>query len=171
MFDVSVFALRCQNIERNVLEIASGLMMPFHTNGLHARWHSWPIYDLRAVVTLVLSAPSFISRSHDLTRPRYHVFTSRQKIRWVENSGGDSRSVSPVELIWLRSQYHHRSVKCREITRMKTRWINETAFLSNKNYIKRLVFVLSCKLLTMYLLSSLSEQRPLDPWLPWLPVS
>ncbi len=37
MFDVLVFAFRCQNIERNVLGIASGLMMPFHTNGLHAR--------------------------------------------------------------------------------------------------------------------------------------
>ena len=56
MFDVSVSALQSQNIERNALEIASGLMMPFHTNGLHTRWTSWPIYDLRAMVTLVLSA-------------------------------------------------------------------------------------------------------------------
>lgn len=89
MFDVSAAALHSQNIERDVLEIASGLMIAFHTDGLHARWHSWPIYDLRAAVTLILSLPSFIYCSHDLTRPRYHGFASRQKIHWVENSGGD----------------------------------------------------------------------------------
>lgn len=78
------------------------LAASLHANGLHARWHPWPIYDLRASLTLVLLSPSFISRTHDLSRPRYHaLFISRQKIRWVENSGGDCRSVSLAELIWL----------------------------------------------------------------------
>lgn len=37
MFDVSDFAFRSQNAERNELDFAPGLTMPFHTNGLHAR--------------------------------------------------------------------------------------------------------------------------------------
>lgn len=147
------------------------LPAPLHTNGLHARWHPWPIYDLRASLTLVLLSPSFISRSHDLSRPRYHaLFISRQK----DLLGGklwrrlQERVTGWVNLIRSWRQRRRGAVKLHTLGAQE--W-GEDKCSAVCGWVLGFFFCFCfIHMWLRILFSFLSEQRPSDA-LPWLPSS